>query len=177
MNNFKYLVYLILPLTSLMLYACSTNSEKQGKATIQNQVQAQEDKVNSVKENSSFTIETASVNSNFKLRDSRIYTYFFSKIGAETITGELLEVTDSGGKINIVIGDNNHSASFTYVVSSASISLHTSLNLDLWKASLGIVALNEICKDVHTGTDGISKLWPDVDVGLEIDLEPLTIEE
>lgn len=124
-------------------------------------------------EYATFKIETESVNSNLKLRDDRIYTYFFSKIGAKTITGDFLKINDKGGQINIVIGNNSHSVPFTFNISSDKIKIHTSLNLTLWKASSGITALNEICKDVHTGADGVSKLWTDVKVTIEIDLETI----
>jgi len=122
-------------------------------------------------ENTSFTIETESVNSNLKFRDERIYTYFFSKIGAKTITGKFTVVANSGGEISIAIGEINRSVPFTYAISSDKINISVSLNLVLWKASSGITKLNEMCKGVHTGADGISKLWPDVDVVVEITLE------
>jgi len=121
--------------------------------------------------NTSFTIETKSVNSNLKLRDERIYTYLFSKIGAEVITGEFLKVDEKGGEINVVIGKKSQLVPFTYSISTGKIKINTTINLMLWNASLGITALNEVCKDVHTGADGISKLWTDVDVVVEIALE------
>lgn len=33
-----------------------------------------------------------------------------------------------------------------------------------WNANSGITALNKICKDLHTGPDGVSKLWSEVDL-------------
>ena len=43
----------------------------------------------------------------------------------------------------------------------------------LWKALPGIIALNEICKNEHSGIDGVSILWSDVTIIVEIALEPI----
>jgi len=125
-------------------------------------------------EHSTFTIETASINSNLKLRDERISTYFFSTIAAKSIRGSFLEVNNNNkGKINIVMGKNSHVNDFTYEIFSDKIQIHTIINLELWSALPGIIALNEICKNEHTGKDGISKLWSEVTITAEIALESI----
>ncbi|TGK18755.1 YceI family protein [Leptospira fluminis] len=35
-----------------------------------------------------------------------------------------------------------------------------------WKAEHAVSALNQVCKDLHTGKDGKSVLWPEVDVSI-----------
>ncbi len=124
-------------------------------------------------EHSTFSIETASINSNLKLRDERISTYFFSTIAAKTIKGSFLEVNNNKGKINIIIGKYSHVNDFTYTIFADKIQIHTIVNLKLWNALPGIIALNEICKNEHTGIDGVSKLWSDVTIIVEIALEPI----
>jgi len=130
--------------------------------------------IKKILEHSTFTIETASINSNLKLRDERISTYFFSTIAAKTIKGSFLEVNNNKkGKINIVIGKNSHVNDFTYEIFLDKIQIHTIVNLELWSALPGIIALNEVCKNEHTGIDGISKLWSDVTITAEIALESI----
>ncbi|MCF6348569.1 MAG: hypothetical protein L3J20_09765 [Flavobacteriaceae bacterium] len=123
--------------------------------------------------NTSFTIETKSVNSNLEIRDKKIYTYLFSKIGAEIITGEFLEVGEKGGKVTIMIGEKSQVVPFTYTISNGKIKINTRINLMRWNASSGIIALNKVCKAVHTGEDGVSKLWNEVDVVVEIAIESI----
>ena len=124
-------------------------------------------------EHSTFCIETASINSNLKLRDERNYTYFFSTIAAKTIKGSFLEVNNNKGKIDIAIGNNSNINHFTYTIFPDKIQIHTIVNLKLWNALLGIIALNEICKNEHTSIVEVSKLWGDVTIIVEIALEPI----
>ncbi len=46
------------------------------------------------------------------------------------------------------------------------LSIH--LDVLLWNGEEALKTLNKECYELHTGTDGISKLWPDVDVVLKI---------
>ena len=41
---------------------------------------------------------------------------------------------------------------------------NSEIDVSSWNALTGITALNNVCKDVHTGEDGISKLWPKVEL-------------
>ena len=45
------------------------------------------------------------------------------------------------------------------------------IDLSLWNAISGVDALNAICKDLHTGEDGVSKLWSEVKLSLKTTLK------
>ena len=42
------------------------------------------------------------------------------------------------------------------------------LDLNHWDAQNAVKELNTICKDLHIGKDGISKLWPDVKIVIQL---------
>ena len=120
--------------------------------------------------NATFSIQTASINSNLDLRDKRIISYFFSRIEATTISGTFLEVNATNGKLAITIGENSNTCNFNYCILENIFILNTSIDLTAWHAEAGIKSLNKICKIEHTGTDGISKLWNDVAITVKIEL-------
>ena len=117
----------------------------------------------------SFTIPTSSNDSKNEDRDGKIAEHFFgTMMNTENITGEVVNVTgsDSSGKARVAITMNNitHEVDANYSIVGGKVKLNTSLQMADWKAESSISALNKVCKDLHTGEDGISILWPDVDV-------------
>ncbi len=52
---------------------------------------------------------------------------------------------------------------------STGFHLLTKVNVELFDAKKSISDLNEECKDLHRGSDGVVKLWPDVDVDAKIE--------
>jgi len=124
-------------------------------------------------EDASFTIETKSINSNLELRDERIYNYFFKTIDADTISGKFIEVSDTKGEININMSGKSRSIPFTYTSYMDTVRISITLDLMYWNALPGIEALNKVCNEVHIGADGISMLWTDVNVEVEIAIQPL----
>ena len=49
----------------------------------------------------------------------------------------------------------------------------TVLHTPDWNADAGLAALNNECEELHKGEDGISKLWPDVNVTVVSRLQTL----
>ena len=44
------------------------------------------------------------------------------------------------------------------------VTIEAVMDLDNWQAQLAIEALNIVCKDLHSGDDGISKTWSEVKI-------------
>jgi len=42
------------------------------------------------------------------------------------------------------------------------------IDLASWDAQNAVDELNKVCKDLHIGKDGVSKLWPDVKVVIQL---------
>lgn len=126
-----------------------------------------------------FSIPVSSTNSNEKERDGKIVASFFgSMMNTENITGKFTRVAgnDSAGmlRISINMNDIDYEVDGSYAADGNKLVIKTSLHLGDWKAEPSVAALNEVCDDLHKGEDGVSKLWPDVDVTIESSLKPVS---
>ena len=120
-------------------------------------------------ENMAFNIPISSINTNNPERDEKINIYFFGALdNTESISGKVIshEGTDREGDVLISITMNDKSAEIgmKYFVDGQTLTINGAIDVNDWEAIAGINALNSICKDLHTGDDGESKLWPDVDI-------------
>jgi hypothetical protein len=125
-----------------------------------------------------FTIPVSSINSENEERDGKIVASFFgSMMNTESITGRITSVTgnDSGGTCRVLINMNEigHEVDAPYVVNGNKIEIDASIHLGDWKSEPCVSALNAVCNDLHKGEDGVSKLWPEVDIHIESSLKPV----
>ncbi len=113
-----------------------------------------------------FAIDTKSVNSANEQRDERISRLFFQPLetGA-SITGSVESLKETGeGSLRIKMNGVERSVPVHYkVMKGEEIELWGELNVNDWKAEESLSALNQECHDLHTGKDGVSKLWPQVE--------------
>ena len=45
--------------------------------------------------------------------------------------------------------------------------MNSTMDLDKWNASNAVKSLNLECKDLHKGTDGVSKTWNEVALNIK----------
>lgn len=111
-----------------------------------------------------FTINAGSVNSNAEDRDAKIAEHFFGTINTESIKGKVKSVDLSAKKAVVMITMNGISVDVpgTMTLENDAFAFDAVIDVSSWNAMAGITALNTICKDLHTGTDGVSKLWSEV---------------
>lgn len=114
------------------------------------------------------SIQTASVNSNNAIRDPKINTFFFKTFNTPEIKGTILNAKEGEGIVKLYMNRTNHKTPFTYSIKNDTIQVFTHLDLGYWNGEEAITSLNTECYDLHTGADGISKLWPDVDVTIKL---------
>lgn len=120
--------------------------------------------------NATFTIVTSSVNSDNPDRDAKIAEHFFGTMNTPAITGNITSMDGGNGTVNIIMNEVEKEIPFTYTMEDNTFRLGCEINVEDWNGGDGIAALNEVCKDLHTGTDGKSKLWPDVSIVVETTL-------
>lgn len=125
-----------------------------------------------------FNILVASSNSAEEDRDGKIAKYFYgTMLGTDKITGAItgFDGNDSAGKvkIKIIMNEVGSEVEGSYVMEGDKLILTAQLNLADWKAEKALKSLNDVCSDLHKGDDGISKLWPKVDVVVESILSPI----
>lgn len=118
-----------------------------------------------------FEIETDSVNSKNPERDARIQNFFFHKMTEPgKIMGSIdldpLEEGKTGGTGTMQISLNGiqRNVPMNYkIMKDSEVEIWGNIDVNQWNAQDGLHALNEECKDLHTGKDGVSKLWSEVE--------------
>ena len=117
---------------------------------------------------SKITINTMSVNSGNDIRDPKLKESFFKVFHTDTIKGEILKVDQYKGLLTLEMNNITNEIPFNYALKTDTIFIDTTIHLKDWKGEEAISSLNEVCYDLHKGADGISKLWPDVDVEIKL---------
>lgn len=112
-----------------------------------------------------FKIPVSSLSTKDTIRDGKLKKSFFgSMINTSEITGTIHIDNDTSGKVTITMNGVSQDLPITYSIEGQMITIEAVMNLDNWKAQAAIEALNVVCKDLHTGADGISKTWNDVKI-------------
>jgi len=117
----------------------------------------------------SFDVVTTSVNSGNAERDPKLVTYFFSTLtDGHIIKGEIISADGNShtgeGRVKLMFNGVTKKIAYTYQIKENKIYIKTGINLDEWDGSAAVKSLNTECYDLHTGADGVSKLWPDVEI-------------
>ncbi|PWJ44834.1 YceI family protein [Sediminitomix flava] len=115
----------------------------------------------------SFSIPVESVNSNNPERDAKIKKYFFGTMAStSTIEGEVKSVEGSASKgiaqVALKLNNVEKTVPLNYTVEDATLKLEGVMDLGNWNAINSVKSLNDVCAELHRGTDGKSVLWPEV---------------
>ena len=121
-----------------------------------------------------FDIFTTSVNSNNPERDYKISDSFFgTMVNTATISGKVVSLNDDGsGAISLTMNGVEKEIDVSWKATSENrLKLSTAINVNDWNAKPSLDSLNGVCTAVHTGKDGVSVLWPDVEIEVFADFE------
>jgi polyisoprenoid-binding protein YceI len=135
-------------------------------------------KITDVLETIKFNIPTSSTNTTDPERDSKIISSFFGAMNAtDIIFGHVKSVAgdNKSGTCTFYLTINNieKETTLNYTVNDASIKLTGEIDLTDWEGENAIASLNEVCKLLHTGADGVSKTWPNVELTIETTLKKI----
>lgn len=122
--------------------------------------------------NLKFNIKTASTNTNNADRDQKIITFFFGNMSKpEVISGYIksTEGNNANGKCiaSLRLNEIEKEVPLDYVFVNDTITLTGTMDVLDWNASKGLSAINNACKALHTGADGKSVTWPNVDLKIK----------
>ena len=120
-------------------------------------------------ENVSFTIFSNSVFTDNSIRDNTLRKYFFSTLANDGNIMGIVKIvegdnTSGGGTVELTFNDVKRDIGFKYTIEGSVISLKTKITLNSFSGEDAMQSLNTQCDDLHKGADGISKLWPDVEI-------------
>jgi len=121
----------------------------------------------------SFKMETSSVETNNEDRNAKVVKHFFETINTPVITGKVLSINEKTGECNFEVTMNGVAVEVAgdYSFVDNIFTFESIANVNSWNALSGITALNTVCNDLHTGADGISKLWPEIQLSLKTKLK------
>lgn len=122
-------------------------------------------------QNSTFTVDAMSLNTGNPERDEKIKKYFFGTLKQNTISGKFIfdnqwfVELNFNGKIQKLPVRVEKKDDLNHIIS-------LNLEVNSFGAEKSLKKLNEVCYELHKGSDGKSKLWPDVLVTIETELTP-----
>lgn len=116
-----------------------------------------------------FEIPVKSIFSNDTLRDGKLVRFFFDIMENTSQLKGKFQVTDkSKGTIALSMNGVSKDLPFDYSVSGDTIVVNATMMVDNWGAQAALESLNEACKELHTGADGVSKTWNEVGIQAKI---------
>ncbi|MDB4533236.1 YceI family protein [Vicingaceae bacterium] len=133
-------------------------------------------KITDILETVKFNIPTSSTNTANKDRDDKIIASFFGAMNStDLILGQAksVEGDNSAGTCTFYLTLNNveKETVLNYVVEDATIKLTGEIDMVDYGAEAAVASLNEVCKALHTGADGVSKTWSTVELAIETTLK------
>ena len=115
--------------------------------------------------NLKFSIPVSSLFTNDTIRDSKLKDFFFGVLkNTSLISGTIHINNETSGTVDILMNGITQALPITFIVSDQMVTLEAVMDLDNWQAQTAIESLNEVCKELHTGSDRISKTWSEVKI-------------
>lgn len=123
---------------------------------------------NSIKEainGAEFKIPVNSIETNDSSRNFKIQKFFFN-IMANTVslTGKLNITDDTNGTVSFTMNAITKELPFTYTIVENAFIMKTTMDINNWNGQAAVTSLNDACKDLHKGADGVSKTWNEVTI-------------
>lgn len=121
----------------------------------------------------SFKIPTNTVETQNEERNGKISSIFFKALSTDTIRGAVkkLDLEKGEALIDIQMNGIRKEVKGNCSFSEGNFSFKATIDVNDWKGEEAINSLNKACKDLHTGEDGISKLWSTVDLSFTTHLQ------
>ncbi|CAL2104392.1 YceI-like domain-containing protein [Tenacibaculum sp. 190130A14a] len=153
------------------------------KTTDKTPVKGQFQKVNitaggqgeSVKEainNVEFSVPVSSIFTKDTSRDFKIKKFFFAVMDqTQLLSGKLVLENDSIGYADLTMNGVTKKLPFNYTISEKTFNMNSVMKITDWNAEKALSSLNEACKDLHKGADGVSKTWDEVAIDISSTFE------
>lgn len=103
-------------------------------------------------------------------RDPKLLEFFFGAMqDTEIISGVFKTDADNKCSIDVTMNGETFDIPLEYVINTeTSITFNGTLNLEDWNALEAVNSINNACKELHTGKDGVSKTWTEVAVQAQV---------
>lgn len=120
--------------------------------------------------NATISINSRTIDSKNDVRDEKIKNSFFGTMDkSDFLTGKIvsLEGEENGNAvIAITMNGIEKEQNFKWSIEESIVKFKTELTVEDWSAKPSLDSLNVVCEDLHRGADGLSVLWPTVEVSI-----------
>lgn len=160
--------------TSKLTWTGYKTSDKKGVPGSFNEITVsseQNEDPKKVIESISFSIKTSSVETNDESRNEKIATLFFDVMNTPFIEGKIKELKEDGTAVFVItMNDITLDVEGKYKIEGPKFKWSTDIDVSAWNGLMAVESLNNACKELHTGEDGISKTWSEVKLDLDLEL-------
>lgn len=112
-----------------------------------------------------FKIPVSSLFTNDTIRDGKLKKFFFGAMeNTSVIKGTVLLNNENTSTVELTMNGITRELPIAYIITDNRVTIVGNMDLDNWQAKAALEALNVVCKDLHTGDDGITKTWSDVKI-------------
>jgi len=119
-----------------------------------------------------FKIPVSSLFTNDTIRDGKLKNFFFGTLKNTTlISGIITVINETSGSVEITMNGISKTLPVVYIIKDKMVNIEAVMNLDDWETQMALETLNAVCKDLHTGDDGISKTWNEVKIEVQTNLK------
>ena len=119
----------------------------------------------------SIEINTSSVNSKDITRDKKLVGIFFAALNTPKIVGEIKNITQNTALCSFTLNGITKDVQMNVAQVDVALELSGEIDLGDFNGGEAVKTLNAACNDLHTGSDGVSKLWPTVSISFVADLD------
>lgn len=120
----------------------------------------------------SITIPVNSVETQDEGRNKKIVDFFFGTFtDTKNLEGTVKDIAEDGsGILTLKMNDIEQDIPVQFEVEDANVTVKTVIDINKWNAQSAISKLNEKCKKNHTGEDGVTVVWPEVEIVISSEL-------
>lgn len=112
-----------------------------------------------------FKIPITSLFTNDTIRDGKLKKFFFGSLqNTAAIKGTMHINNENSSTAELTMNGITRELPIAYIITDNRVTIVGNMELDNWQAKAALETLNVVCKDLHTGDDGISKTWSDVKI-------------
>lgn len=114
-----------------------------------------------------FKVPISGIETNDSSRNFKIQKFFFDVMeNTFQLTGKLVLENDTKGYAEFTMNGITEKLPFDYTIEGKTFSLNTVMDINKWNGQKAVASLNEACKELHKGADGISKTWSEVAISI-----------
>ncbi|MDV7187179.1 YceI family protein [Lutibacter sp. TH_r2] len=114
-----------------------------------------------------FNIPVSSLFTKDTIRDNKLKKFFFGVMdNTKLISGTINMNNETSGTVDLTMNGITQTLPITYIISDQMVTMEALMDTDNWNAQNALISLNDVCKELHTGEDGISKTWSEVKIDI-----------